>query len=52
MYAKTSVAGGTTGGVLAVTGFSLAFMVLLATLLILGGLLLLRSNRRRAARQS
>jgi hypothetical protein len=52
MYAKTSVTGGTTGGVLAVTGFSVAAFVLVATLLILGGLLLVRSSRRRAANHS
>ena len=50
MYGKTSVLGITSSaGVLAVTGFGLAFYLVVAFTLILGGLVLLRFGRRRAA---
>jgi hypothetical protein len=46
MYGKTSVMGGTA---LAFTGFSSAWFIVAAAVLIVGGMLLLRLGRRRAA---
>ena len=50
MYGKTSIVGLTGGaGILAVTGFGLAFYLVVASILILSGLVLARFGRRRAA---
>ena len=50
MYGKASVVGITgSAGILAVTGFGLAFYVVVASTLLLSGLVLIRFGRRRAA---
>ena len=50
MYGKTSVVGITAGGgILAVTGFGVAFYFVVASILIMSGLILVRFGRRRAA---
>jgi hypothetical protein len=50
MYGKASAVGLTgSAGILAVTGFGLAFYLVVASILILSGLVLARFGRRRAA---